>query len=171
MRNSTSFKKGHLSYTKSGKESSQYRHGQYGTSLYKAWERMKRRCLNPRDKSYSRYGGAGVVISEAWLDFQVFARDMGPSFKEGLTLDRTDNSKGYSKENCRWATKLEQARNKRKVLLYEYKGVRLTIPEWAEVMGLSVNTLFARLKRYGWPIEKALETPVDPWKSNSSTTF
>jgi hypothetical protein len=80
---------------------------------YKSWEAMKERCANETHRSYKDYGARGVTVCERWLDsFQNFLADMGER-PEGTTLDRRDNSKGYYKENCRWATKSQQQRNKR----------------------------------------------------------
>ena len=78
---------------------------------YNIWYAMKERCTNPRHDSYCRYGAKGITYSVEWVDFSVFLADMG--FRpEGATLDRRDNSKGYSKENCRWTDTTTQALNK-----------------------------------------------------------
>jgi hypothetical protein len=81
---------------------------------YRSWQAMKNRCLNPKQDNYPRYGGAGVTICEPWLTFANFLADMGEK-PPGKTLDRIKNELGYSKENCRWATPLEQGRNRRNV--------------------------------------------------------
>lgn len=81
---------------------------------------------------------------------------MADSWFPGASIDRIDNSKGYSKENCRWATVVEQARNKTTVTKYTYQGKTLTIPEWAEIYDIKPRTLYARLKIYKWPVERAL---------------
>lgn len=81
-------------------------------STYSSWEAMKSRCLNPNHQAYSSYGGRGITICNEWLDFKGFLKDMGERPK-GMTLDRIDNDKGYSKSNCRWSTPKQQARNRR----------------------------------------------------------
>lgn len=81
--------------------------------LYMKWSSMKRRCLNKNDKSYTRYGGKGVIISPSWMDFVNFHRDMSPTYFKGASIDHIDNNKGYSKENCRWIPLNKQQRNRR----------------------------------------------------------
>jgi hypothetical protein len=159
------FIKGHApSYTKKGKDHHQYKHG-YGSAknknpLYQKWASMKRRCLNKNEKAYPRYGGAGVTISDEWMDFENFRRDMEPSFKKGLSLDRIDNNKGYSKENCRWIPLSQQSRNRRVVDLYEYEGKQLTTRELAEIIGIRAETMRARLKKWNWSIERAMAKKI-----------
>src|SRR3954468_5395973 len=108
---------------RAGADHSQYIHGMCKTSLYKKWSGIKRRCTNKNDKSYTKYGAKGVTICEKWKDFLGFQEDMGKSYVEGLSIDRIDNSKGYSKENCRWIPLGDQSKNRGVVKLYTFDGL------------------------------------------------
>jgi len=79
--------------------------------LYNTWKTMIHRCTNPKRKDYEYYGGRGITVCERWLKVENFIEDMYPTFQDGLTLDRKENDKEYSKDNCRWATKTMQSRN------------------------------------------------------------
>lgn len=91
---------------------SRIKHGWSAHPLYFAWATMIQRCTNPKAESFHYYGGRGITVDPAWLDFTTFLKDMGPR-PEGLSLDRKDPNGPYSKDNCRWATWKEQAANKR----------------------------------------------------------
>lgn len=121
---------------------------------YITWRHMINRCNDPKSKSYVDYGKRGIKICDRWGDFKSFVEDMGDR-PSGYTLDRIDNDGHYSLANCRWATKKEQALNRRSNRLIVYDGETHTICEWAEKIGISRTTLAQRLDAYGWSIAQA----------------
>lgn len=88
-------------------------HGLSGHRLYQTWSSMMKRCYNSACAAFKDYGGRGITVCSEWHDPRRFIEDMWPSFVEGMSLDRVDNSAGYSKENCKWATRSQQNSNKR----------------------------------------------------------
>lgn len=80
--------------------------------FYACWYNMLQRCTDPENPRWERYGGRGITISPAWRSFAQFKLDMFATWQKGLSLDRIDNDRGYSKENCRWATPAQQGQNK-----------------------------------------------------------
>lgn len=96
------------------------RKNQSHTPEWGAWYQMKHRCYNPKYIGFKLYGGRGIKVSNRWLNsFDNFLEDMGERPSDNHSLDRINNNKGYSKENCRWATKKEQQNNLRNNITYK----------------------------------------------------
>lgn len=121
---------------------------------YLAWSLMRDRCNNPNNKSFNRYGGRGIRVCSRWEDFASFLLDMGPR-PPGATIDRIDGSKGYEPENCRWATRKEQARNRDYCIRVDWNGKERFLWDLADEHGIPVHTVHQRLHR-GWSIERAV---------------
>lgn len=147
-------------YQKDISKEIQSTHGKGKTREYDVWHAMKGRCLNSKHHAYKDYGGRGITVCEKWLTFEGFWEDMQEGYADNLTLDRKDNNKGYCKENCRWSTRREQSNNVRNNKLILYNGKVKTVSEWASEININYYTLWDRLIRRKWPIEKALSTPV-----------
>ena len=131
-------------------------HGYSHTRLYEIYKLMIRRCYNKNMKGFKNYGGRGIKVCEEWkkdfLSFRCWALDNG--YKEDLTIDRIDNDGDYCPENCRWATKKEQANNKRNNKILFYKGKKQSLSKWAKELNINYNKLRSRLQ-YGWSVERA----------------
>lgn len=128
------------------------------TPLYGVWESMRKRCNNPRCKSYSYYGGRGITVCPEWDDFPVFYQwAMENGYGPGLSLDRVDNDLGYNPSNCRWSTRHEQANNKRSNRILTVNGESKNIAEWTRDPRCSAgyHTIVSRLDR-GWSDEDAV---------------
>lgn len=140
---------GYACVTKHGKA----RRGQHSRS-YKAWMGMKRRCHNPNDKTYLEYGAKGITVIDRWHVYENFLADMGEC-PDGLSIERIDYTKGYSPENCKWATTHEQCRNRsnnRKITAF---GRTQVLTDWANEFGIPVSALTYRIDA-GWDVETAI---------------
>lgn len=140
-------------------------HGMTGSDSYSSWASMKSRCLNPNDSTYDLYGGRGITIHSDWLGptgFETFLSDMGPRPAKSHTLDRINVDGNYEPGNCRWATPVEQGRNRRTNRLIEFSGRKQCLSAWAAEFGISRKVLRDRLVS-GWSMERALSTPLKKW--------
>jgi hypothetical protein len=124
---------------------------------YTSWQEMKRRC-DPNYKDKHLYSDRGITLCEQWkASFNTFFADMGPKPFPEATVDRKNNDLGYSPENCRWATKMEQSHNSRKVRMLTHNGETLCLREWARRLGINHSTLSNRIAK-GWTMEKVFSS-------------
>ena len=112
-------------------------HGMSRTPVYRAWCGMHSRCSNPNRDNFERYGGRGITVCERWRTFDNFYEDMGER-PEGLTLERVDNDKGYSPDNCIWADRMQQQRNQR-ISRVNTSGVRGVSPHGKSGWRATIN--------------------------------
>lgn len=123
---------------------------------------INHRCYSKKYIQHHLYSGKGIICE--WKAFSDFKNDMYKSYcshikkfgKNNTSIDRIDNSGNYCKENCRWATRIEQARNKTNNIRYFFNGLNLTRREWAEKTGINKETIRWRISN-GWTIEKSLQ--------------
>lgn len=135
------------------------------SDLYKAWDAIRQRCHNPKNKAFVDYGGRGIEMHEPWrTSYAEFERDVaaeiGAKPNRTYSLDRKDNGRGYEPGNLRWATPTEQNRNRRNTVFYELRGEKRTIAEWAQLANIPYDTVKRRVLGFGWPLDEALGTPV-----------
>lgn len=127
---------------------------------HNTWISMTYRCRNENHVSFKNYGGRGITVCDRWLNsFEAFLEDMGPRPSSEHSIDRIDNDGNYEPGNCRWATVMEQGRNKRNSRLFTFYGKTMTLLQWCQISQVHHNTVGERLKR-GWSEKKAFWTPV-----------
>lgn len=133
-------------------------HGKSNSSIYHIWHSMVGRCTRPSDRAYKWYGGRGISVCRRWMKFENFFADMG-EYPTGMQLERIDNGKGYSKENCKWATREEQCSNRRSNVYVSANGEQKTLSQWSEVTGMKPETISKRIRVFGWTAGEAINTP------------
>lgn len=136
--------------------------------LYNSWVNMRQRCNNPRKPDYPYYGGRGIRVCEKWNTFAGFLEDMQDSYEQHkkqndtTTLDRINSNGDYSPENCRWATRKVQARNRPSFThVITYNGKSQSLEDWAIELGQphTRNRLYERIISGKWEPSKAFNTP------------
>lgn len=145
-----------------GKHPANYMHGRSHTPEHNCWGNMIKRCHDTKNKRYKDYGGRGIQVCERWRhDFTAFLADMGQMPTRLHQIERIDNNKGYSPDNCCWATRKEQQANTRTTRLLTINSVTKALTAWAEQSGINVSTLAIRIAR-GMTPEQAITKPVQP---------
>lgn len=137
------------------------------SDTYQCWSNLIKRCKNCRHKSYYRYGGRGIKVCNRWLKFKNFLEDMGTKPK-GLTIERINNNGNYTLQNCCWATRKEQALNRRSNKIISFDGQQRTISQWAEKFHIPMRTFWNRIVVARWPVALALTLP---YKSTRNKTW
>lgn len=125
---------------------------------YTVWMSMNSRCNNPNNEYYYAYGGRGISICDRWKDYVNFLEDMG-EVPQSMTIDRIDNDGDYSPENCRWATRKQQANNRNTTNQIAWRGETHSLPEWADKLEIPLKTIACRFHR-GWDPERMFTQPV-----------
>lgn len=131
-------------------------HGMSKTPLHRTWCGMFTRCRNPRERGFANYGGRGIEVCERWHSFEKFAADMGER-PPGTTIDRIDNNKGYSPDNCRWANRMTQGANRRMCFRIRHQGEIISAAELARRAGYSPATMHSRARKLGRPKSEIIE--------------
>lgn len=129
-------------------------HGMSNTRLYQRWQAIHKRCKDLTCAAYKNYGARGIRVCEEWRDFERFLQDMGRPVR-GATIERKDNDGPYSKDNCRWASRKEQGRNKRNNRLITCGEQTKSVTEWAASLGIKRQTLYQRIHRR-WSTDRLL---------------
>lgn len=135
--------------------------------LYYIWAGMKNRCNNPHFIHYKHYGGRGIKVCLEWNQpnsypiFKKWAISNGYKENENLTIDRIDVNGDYEPNNCRWVMMSKQNENKRINIYYTYNGKSKLLKDWAKILNINENTLYARINILGWSIEKAFTTKTN----------
>lgn len=144
------------------------KHGLSGSKLYATWRRIMQRTENPKHVFFANYGGRGIKVCNRWKSsFLAFVEDMGTPPTDNHTIDRLDSDGDYTPDNCRWATRAEQARNRRDNIYVTHQGQTRSVIEWAETFNVS-SAMLARRLRNGWTMERATTKPLKIYTSQQS---
>ena len=163
-----------------GCKSKEKQHFACNLPIHKCWGQMMTRCYNKKWEGYENYAGRGITVCEEWIgsnpkgfaNFYNWAMANGysdeklPNGRRKYTLDRIDNDKGYSPDNCRFVTEKEQQENKRNRKYIVYKGENMLVTKVAEINGIDKKIFSSRIAS-GWDIEKAIKTPIKTFHKKS----
>lgn len=128
---------------------------------YKCWRNFITRCENPKATGFDNYGGRGIKVCDRWRrSYEIFLADMGRCPSPKHSIERIDVNGDYTPQNCRWATRVEQARNKRNNRKLAVNGETKLLCEWSAETGLDSSLILKRIRLYGWPVERAVLTPA-----------
>lgn len=122
-------------------------HGMTKHPLYRIWAGIIKRCTNPKNHAYKNYGGRNIIVCEEWRKFENFYADMHKTYKAGLSIDRIDNDKGYSKDNCQWATNAQQVRNRRMTIFITMNGETKCVKDWATQTNVDYKKSIVRIHK------------------------
>lgn len=126
------------------------------TPTYQSWQAMRQRCNRVGHTHYVNYGGRGIKVCERWNVYANFLEDMGER-PAGCSLDRICNEHGYTRANCKWATRTEQNRNNSQNRVIAYLGVSKCLAEWCELFNFNYARMYARLFILNWSAEDAFK--------------
>jgi hypothetical protein len=141
-------------------------HGQSGTAVtrtkaYAVWTNMKSRCSNPKSSHYGYYGGRGIKVSDEWQSFENFYRDMG-DVPDEMTLERIDVDGNYEASNCKWASIMDQAKNKSNNMFLDLGHEKIHLMEASRRYPVKMQTIWARIKTFGWTDRQAVGLDAKP---------
>lgn len=143
-------------------------HGMTKTDLHNKWIQVKQRCLNKNCIDYKKYGAVGITICDEWkndfISFMNWSYQNG--YREGLSLDRIDNAKGYSPDNCRWVTWKSQCNNRRSNVKITHLGRTQNLKQWCEELGVKYTFVYQRMHKQGMTFEQAIKTPLVCFRSH-----
>ena len=136
-------------------------HGLSKTNLYRVWDSMRYRCLNPNCQAYKDYGLRGITVCNEWLKFEVFYDwAINNGYKKGLSIDRIEVNGNYEPGNCKWSTMKEQGNNRRTTRMIEINGTTKSMKQWAEQYGINYCTVQGRINELGMMPIEALTMPL-----------
>jgi hypothetical protein len=122
---------------------------------------MKSRCSNPKSSHYRYYGGRGIKVSDEWQSFENFHKDMG-DVPYGMTLERIDVDGNYEASNCKWASTMDQAKNKSNNMFLDLGHEKIHLMEASRRYAVKVQTIWARIKISGWTDRQAVGLDEKP---------